>query len=227
MIRGAIFDLDGTLLDSMPIWEDAAERFLNSLGIEAEPGLRQILYPMSMTEGGEYLKSRYRLELSVDEIVAGVSHVIEDFYAHQVQLKEGVGQFLAGLKQAGIKMVIATSNDRQVFEGALKRLGVFDCFDQIFTCSEIGVGKSKPDIFLVAAEFMGTLPEETWVLKTRCMPSRQPKTPVSERPGSMIPAAPVTGRRLSGSAISTWRRWISGSSWRRHPLNTFRNQATS
>lgn len=165
MIRGAIFDLDGTLLDSMPIWEDAAERFLNSLGIEAEPGLRQILYPMSMTEGGEYLKSRYRLELSVDEIVAGVSHVIEDFYAHQVQLKEGVGQFLKGLRQAGVRMVIATSNDRQVFEGALKRLGVFDCFDQIFTCSEIGVGKSKPDIFLVAAEFMGTLPEETWVFE--------------------------------------------------------------
>lgn len=165
MIRGAIFDLDGTLLDSMPIWEDAAERFLDSLGIEAEPGLREILYPMSMTEGAEYLKSRYRLELSVDEIVAGVSHVIEDFYAHQVQLKEGVGQFLAGLKQAGIKMVIATSNDRQVFEGALKRLGVFDCFDRIFTCSEIGVGKSKPDIFLVAAEFMGTLPEETWVFE--------------------------------------------------------------
>jgi len=165
MIRGAIFDLDGTLLDSMPIWEDAAERFLDSLGIEAEPGLREILYPMSMTEGAEYLKSRYCLDLSIDEIVAGVSRVIEDFYADQVQLKEGVGQFLEGLKQAGIRMVIATSNDRQVFEGALKRLGVFDCFDRIFTSSEIGVGKSKPDIFLAAAEFMGTLPEETWVFE--------------------------------------------------------------
>lgn len=165
MIKGAIFDLDGTILDSMPVWDNVAEMFLNSMGIKAEPGLSKIMFSMSMTEGAEFLKDSYGLDMDIDEILMGINHTIEDFYYYQVQLKKGVEQFLKDMKQAGIKMVAATSNDRQVVERALKRLNVMNYFDRIFTCTEIGTGKSKPDIYLAAAEYMGTLPKDIWIFE--------------------------------------------------------------
>ena len=75
MIKGAIFDVDGTLLDSMEIWEDAGVRYLRRIGVEPEKDLSEILYPMTMTEGAEYVKERYRLTFALDEIVQGV-HLI-------------------------------------------------------------------------------------------------------------------------------------------------------
>ncbi|MGI6084207.1 MAG: HAD family hydrolase [Acetivibrionales bacterium] len=165
MIEGAIFDLDGTILDSMPVWDNAGGMFLNSIGIKAEPGLAKVMFSMSMTEGAEFLKERYRLDMDVDLIIAGINHTIEDFYYYRVQLKEGVEQFLKNMRQAGIKMVIATGSDRHIVERALERLNVMDCFDRIFTCTEIGSGKEKPDIYLAAAGHMGTIPKYTWVFE--------------------------------------------------------------
>src|SRR5699024_9164265 len=103
------------------------------------------------------------LDRDVDEIIVGINHTIEDFYYYQVPLKEGVKQFLKDMKQTGIKMVAATSSDRQVVERALKRLDVINFFQKIFTCTEIGIGKVRPDIYLMAAEYMGTSPKDTWV----------------------------------------------------------------
>lgn len=165
MIAGAIFDLDGTILDSMPIWDAAAGMFLNSMGIEAEPGLGKAMFSMSMTEGAEFLKGRYGLDMAVDAIIAGVNRTIEDFYFYHVRLKEGAEHFLKAMKRAGIKMTAATSSDREIVERALERLNVISCFDRLFTCTEIGAGKDKPDIYLAAAGHMGTLPQNTWVFE--------------------------------------------------------------
>lgn len=165
MIKGAIFDLDGVVLDSMSAWEKAGIMFLHNLGLEAEPELAKDMYCMSMTEGAKYLKERYCADMAEEAIIKGINDLIKDFYAHQVQLKQGVEQFLKGLQQAGIKIVAATSCDREVFTRALVRLKVIDYFDRIFTSTEIGVGKVKPDIYLAAAAHMGTVPEETWVFE--------------------------------------------------------------
>lgn len=165
MIKGAIFDLDGTILDSMSIWDKAGEVFLYNLGIEAEPELSKIMFCLSMNEGAKFLKDRYHLSMDVDAIIAGINHTIEDFYYYRVQLKEGMESLLKVMQQVGIKMVAATSCDRQVFEKALERLKVISYFDKIFTCTEIGSGKEKPDIYLAAAEYMGTFPEDTWVFE--------------------------------------------------------------
>jgi HAD superfamily hydrolase (TIGR01509 family) len=165
MIAGAIFDLDGTILDSTPIWDQAAEMFLRSMGIEAKSGLGKTMFSMSMKEGAEFLKGRYLPDLDVEAIMAGINRTVEDFYFFQVQLKDGVELFLKDMKQTGIKMVAATSSDRRVVEGALRRLKVISFFERIFTSTEVGAGKVKPDIYLAAAEYMGTPPKDTWVFE--------------------------------------------------------------
>lgn len=165
MIAGAIFDIDGTLLDSMPIWEHAGERYLGSLGIEAEPGLGRLMLPMSMLQGAEYLKERYGLRFDTDEIIDGINNTIQGFYDNQVQLKHGVKQFLDDMKKCGIKMTAATSSDRSLIEKAMDRLEILNLFDRVFTCSEVGAGKSKPDIYLAAKQFMDTEISDTWVFE--------------------------------------------------------------
>lgn len=141
MIRAAVFDVDGTLLDSMPIWENAAAVFLAKYGIEAEAGLGRRLYPLSMQEGAAYLQEKYRLSMSSDKIIAGVGAVVSDFYAAEAPLKPNAAAFLNALREKSIPMAIATSNERSAVEAAFRRLGILQYFTEIFTCSEIGAGK--------------------------------------------------------------------------------------
>ena len=141
MIKGAIFDVDGVLLNSMPVWENLGELYLNSLGLDAEKGLGEILFTMSLEEGAQYLISQYGIDKSVEEVVNGLNREVRDFYAEKVPLKEGVRQYLSEFGERGIPMVIATSGDRKNAEAALKRLKVLSYFRWIYTCSKIGSGK--------------------------------------------------------------------------------------
>ena len=165
MNKGAIFDVDGTLLDSMPIWDDASERFLSGLGVKAEPGLNEIMFRMSLDEGAAYLKSAYGLDLSEQEIKDGILGVIRDFYFYQAQLKPGAGEFLAQMKAREIPMYIATSSNREHIRAAFERLGVYNYFDGLITCEEAGAGKSDPRIFLLAADRMGLEPADIFVFE--------------------------------------------------------------
>lgn len=165
MRKGAIFDVDGTLLDSMPIWENASERFLEGLGIEAEPGLNEIMFRMSLDEGAAYLRSAYDLAMTDQEIKEGVLGVIRDFYFYQAQPKPGAGEFLAQMKAREIPMYIATSSNREHIRAAFERLGFYDCFEGLITCEEAGAGKSDSRIFLLAAERMGLEPADIYVFE--------------------------------------------------------------
>lgn len=165
MIKGVIFDVDGVLLNSMPIWENLGELYLNSLGMEAEMGLGETLFTMSLEEGADYLISRYGLKKTREEIIEDLTREVRDFYVEKVPLKEGVRQYLFELNEKKIPMVIATSGDRKNAEFALKRLKVFNYFQAVFTCSEIGSGKNQPDIYLAAALQLDTEPSDTWVFE--------------------------------------------------------------
>ena len=165
MIKGAIFDVDGTLLDSMGIWEDVGVRYLKSIGKEPEANLSQILFPMSIEEGAKYVKEHYELPYAIDEIIEGVLSIVRDFYYYEAPLKEGVKEILAALKEKEISMVIATSSEKDHIEKAFKRLGIDGYFEKIFTCSEVGESKSSPLIYWKAAEYLRTKPEETLVFE--------------------------------------------------------------
>lgn len=165
MNKGAIFDVDGTLLDSMPIWEDASSRFLCGLGVQPEEGLGEIMFRMSLDEGASYLRSAYRLNLTDKEIKEGVLGVIRDFYFYQAQPKAGAREFLEQLRAREIPMYIATSSSREHVRTAFERLGMYEYFDGMITCEEAGAGKSEPGIYLQAARNMGLDPEDVFVFE--------------------------------------------------------------
>lgn len=165
MIKGVIFDADGTLLNSMPIWENLGELYLKSMGIEAKQGLGEVLFAMSLPQAAEYLIQEYHLNLTEEEIIEGINHQIEEYYAEKVPLKEGVRSFLEGFREAHIPMVIATTGDRRNLEAALNRLNIRNLFEGILTCTEMQTDKTKPDIYLAAALQMDCDPDEVIVFE--------------------------------------------------------------
>lgn len=165
MLQGVIFDMDGTILDTMFYWEHVGEVYLSRLGKKAEPGLGQIMLPLSMEAGAEYLRAHYDLGLTVEEILQGTRVVCDDFYRYEACFKPGAREFMEKLKTKGIPFVLATATDRDQVELVMRRLGILNEFCDILTSGEVGSSKFEPDIYLKAAESMGTVPEHTWVFE--------------------------------------------------------------
>lgn len=165
MIKAAIFDVDGTLLDTMPVWTTSGVRYLKSLGIEADPGLPETLFKMTVDMAAMYMKETYHLTQSPKEICRGVLDLIEGFYFEEAPFKPGARELLEELKEAGIPMAIATSTHKHCILAAFDRLGYTEYFDAILTCPEMGTHKSEPDIFFEAARLMNVEPNETWVFE--------------------------------------------------------------
>ena len=165
MIRGAIFDLDGVLLDSMGIWNDLGARYLRSLLVEPEPELNQILFSMSMEQGAAYLKAHYRLSQTEEEIGAGIAKLLEDYYFYQVPAKPGAEELLQFLAERNIPMAAATSSPREHVTRALARLGLLPYLGGVFTTAEVGESKHTPAIYRCAAQSLGTAPAETLVFE--------------------------------------------------------------
>ena len=154
-IKCAIFDFDGTLFDSMFIWDSVGEIYLRSLGKEPRPSMREDVRALSLYQSACYFQKEYGLSLPVEQIMTGINQTIEHFYIHEVLPKPGVVDFLERMKKAEIPMCIATASDRYQIEAALSRCGMEHYFDAIFTCSEVGHGKDEPVIFQKAMEHFG------------------------------------------------------------------------
>lgn len=165
MIKGAIFDVDGTLLDSMSIWDTIGEDYLRSLGIEPREKLNEKFKTMSLQQAAEYYRSEYGVTLPVNRICDDINGRIEDFYRHEAQLKAGTAAFLQKLRERGVKLCLATATDDYLVEAALRRCGVFEFFSGLFTCTGVGSGKDKPLIFRAAQERLGTAKRETIVFE--------------------------------------------------------------
>ncbi|MCI5516090.1 MAG: HAD family phosphatase [Roseburia porci] len=164
-IKGIIFDADGVLLDSMGIWDQAPEMYLRSKGITPEKHLGQKMFAMSMTEGAEYIKKHYLADFPVTKILDGVTDTICTFYEQEVLLKPGVEETLRWIQKQRIPMTVATSSEKNVISKAFERLGIFSCFQQVFSCEEVGAGKDRPDIYYAAQQEMACRVEETIVFE--------------------------------------------------------------
>lgn len=165
MIKGAIFDLDGTLLDSMPMWDTIGVDYLRSLGREPREDLKETFKTFTLEQSAKYYRAHYGVTLSVAEIVEGVNKMLADYYIHTVPLKSGVDKLLRSLCTNGVKMCVATVTDRPLAEASLIRLGVREYFSGILTCAEVGHGKEEPHIYREALACLGTQKEETVVFE--------------------------------------------------------------
>ena len=163
--KGAIFDIDGTLLDSMQRWENVEVEYLLSLGITPRAGLHEDLRGLGGNEIPRYFQREYGIKDTAEEMGIKVNMLLEPFYNFEAPLKEGTVAVLDTLREAGVKMCAATATDRHLIEAALKRCGIIDYFDRIFTCKEEKTSKRRPDIYFRAAEFLGTDIEETLVFE--------------------------------------------------------------
>lgn len=165
MIKAAIFDVDGTLFDSMPYWKNAGKIFLESIGIFPKEDLSKILLCMSMEEGCRYLIQNYVPSMSEKDVLQGIINVMNDSYCNKIPLKKGAKELLIKFKNDNIPVVIATATNRGLLEAALLRLGITDLIKEIFTCSEYNTSKSVPDIYLIACDYLKTKPEETIIFE--------------------------------------------------------------
>lgn len=165
MIQGAIFDVDGTLLDSMSVWANIGADYLRFLGYEPRENLNETFKSMSLYQAACYYQSEYGVTLSTEEIIAGVNDRIGQFYRERAGLKPGVAGFLRQLREKGVKMCIATATDRPLVEAALERCGVLAYFSDIFTCFSVGHGKDEPVIYRTALEHLQTARVKTIVFE--------------------------------------------------------------
>lgn len=162
-IRAILFDIDGTLIDSMPIWDELGARYLRAQGIEPEPELGKILFPMTIDEGVTYLKKHYHLGYGKDVIRSGLMKTVDDFYRYEVPAKDGAAAFLRQTASSEIPMVLTTIGEPAQEEAALTRLGLRGFFGKMYVCEEYQTTKKESRIYQIAAGDLCVKPENTLV----------------------------------------------------------------
>lgn len=149
-LQGAIFDMDGTLLDSMPAWRSLGASFLRRMGKEPDAELDHRLRTMSLRGGAAYCAEHYGLDMEPEEVIRRMRAEIEDFYRTRVTAKPGVERMLSLLKMEGVWMYVATATEHPLAEIALERAGLTGYFRGIVTCGDAGRDKSDPAVYEMA-----------------------------------------------------------------------------
>jgi HAD superfamily hydrolase (TIGR01509 family) len=164
-IEGVLFDLDGTLIDSMGIWKEIDEEYLGRYGLTVPEGMKEEIEGMGFTETAIYFKSRFELKDSIEQIKKDWLDLTFEFYTTQVALKEGVFDFLNSLKARRIPLGIATSNSIELAKAALKSHGILEYFETVCTSCDVKKGKPSPDIYLKASGSIGVPPSKCLVFE--------------------------------------------------------------
>ena len=164
-IKACIFDMDGTLVDSLGIWDDIDERFFHQYGLEVPENYGKALAHMSFMEMAQYTKETYHIPDSVDTIAQTWINWSQDAYLYTIEAKPGVKEFLTYLQSLGMPLSLATANRRSLYEPCLVRNGLDSYFDYIANVNDLNTAKNEPKIYLHLASQMNSKPEETLVFE--------------------------------------------------------------
>lgn len=158
----SIFDVDGTILDSMEVWNTLASQYVQSLGMVPEKNLDEIVSDMSLEQSATYLKNHYKINKQEERIISEVLNFISDFYVYEVNLMPGFKEFISHYDSIN---VIGTSCDEELVKIALNRLAVLNYFEDIITCSKVNKSKNDPDFYLACAQVLKQRPEDIVVFE--------------------------------------------------------------
>lgn len=158
--EGAIFDLDGTLLDSMNVWRQIDVDFLGIRGFSVPQDYVESISALGIRAAADYTITRFGLEERPEDIIEEWLSMARDAYANKVALKPFVGEYLEQIRRLGIPVAAATSSERELIVPALKRNGILGYFDSIVTVRQVKRGKGFPDIYEKAAEELKREPEK-------------------------------------------------------------------
>lgn len=181
--KAVLFDLDGTLVDSMWMWKKIDIEFLARYGHECPNDLQKAIEGMSFSETAVYFKERFQIPLSLEEIKACWTQMSIDKYRNEVPLKPGAFEFLKYCKDNAIRTGIATSNGREMVDAVIESLKIGEYLQVVTTACEVNAGKPEPDIYLEVARRLSVEPEECLVFED-------------------IPAGIIAGKRAGMTVIA-------------------------
>ena len=209
--RFCIFDMDGTLADSMPFWVRLGREYLEGLGLR--PTVAQLAQTdtMTMEESAAYFHETFAIPDPPEKIFADMYEVMGRHYRQDVPLKAGVLDYLRALKARGARLGVATATEAAMSRACMERLGVWEYLDFLLSCETLGVGKTRPDIYLEAAARLGAAPGETAVFEDSLYALKTAKAAGFYTVAVAEPAYAADWNALSALAdetITDWRNAI-------------------
>ncbi len=163
--KNLIFDVDGTILDSMPMWARLDIDYLESMGYHPEPDFCTRVKMMTIKDASVFIRDFFGVEKSPETICHEIMGIAYSHYEKDLLLKEGALELLKHLKGQGYKIVVATANEYDMVEKCLKRNGIMDYIEGMVTCTMVGCSKQKPDVYLKACEIAGATVEESVIFE--------------------------------------------------------------
>lgn len=168
-IKAAIFDMDGTLIDSLMLWNilwsTFGKKYLNDHSFAPSVEDDKTVRTLTLKDAMYLIHNHYHLGKSGEELLKLANNMIYDFYANSVELKKGVKEFLEYCKNSGVKMCVASATAPELVNVAIKHCDIEKYFLKVFSCDTLGNGKEHPDIFLRAIDFLGEKTEDIWVFE--------------------------------------------------------------
>lgn len=163
MTKIHIFDIDGTVLDSMRMWDSLSSLYLESIGIEPPANLAETLDPFTYPEALEYLVTTFNIPGGVEAVTAGMDEVLHDQYDNKLELFDDIKEELDQLYDNGETMVVFSNTPHEFLDAALKRTGIWGMFGKVFCVEDIGIRKDCADSFRMVCTLLGVEPCETLV----------------------------------------------------------------
>ncbi|WP_341465048.1 HAD family phosphatase [Clostridium acetireducens] len=164
-INAAIFDLDGTLIDSLWIWNEIDKQYLKNHNINMPKNLMKNIENLSFDESAQYFKKNFNIKDDICTIKNDWNTMALNYYSNKIKLKPGAKEFLILLKSKGIKLGLSTSNFSNLSNAVLKSNNIYNLFDAITTADEISKNKNSPDIYLLTAKKLKENPKNCIVFE--------------------------------------------------------------